>query len=256
MNAADFCPFILRYRTLQINPHQLLGMMQLADDSDIWARRNRYGRFRPPGWRSRREQLRSRPKTASAVQWPVRPPSSDFTAMPSWIVPQDQGMDHPRISTGSRSQDESPGPVPLLHTSRSSPDDLGITRLSDQEPPASSAPCQQPLSSHPDSHPSESLGVLQSPLPGPGDTLSSPKEAPAGSAVSTVYRHSASGGAIRSVSWREVWRYAVRSVLYDIRMRRHSTNAPRSVRRGAFFVSRHKLTSQRINPTLRCLMCI
>ena len=208
-------------------------MMQLADDSDIWARRNRYGRFRPSGWRSRREQLH-RPKTASAVQWPVRPPSSDFTAMPSWIVPQDQGIDHPRISTGSRSQIGSPGPVTHLHTSRSSPDDLGIVRLSDQEPPASSVPYQQPLSSHPDSHPSESLSALQNPLPGPGDTLSSPKEAPAGSAVSTGDRHSASGGAIRPVSWQEVWRYAVRSVLYDIRMRRHSTNAPRSVRVALF----------------------
>ncbi|KXZ51516.1 hypothetical protein GPECTOR_12g479 [Gonium pectorale] len=35
---------------LQVRPEQLQSMAQLSDDLAVWMKRNRYGRFRPPGW--------------------------------------------------------------------------------------------------------------------------------------------------------------------------------------------------------------
>ncbi|GAX77877.1 hypothetical protein CEUSTIGMA_g5319.t1 [Chlamydomonas eustigma] len=40
---------------LQISPAQMSGIYALLDDTEIWMKRSRYGRFRPPGWLTAQE---------------------------------------------------------------------------------------------------------------------------------------------------------------------------------------------------------
>ena len=229
----------LNPRPSQVNPQQLLGIIQLADDSETWARRNRYGRFRPPGWRSRREQIRhSRNASATGLISDGRPTlSSEVTGTPASggspqldrfrsfseapcsietastaVPPQSPAGDSgplPRIAARSGSSGGSAAgsaagsalPV-LLHVSRSIPGDL----VGRRDPAAGALP-HQPLS----------FTQQPSHLPGSLGGAHLQEASPEG-----LQR----GDAAKQVTWQDVWRYAVRSVLYDIRMRRHSTNAP------------------------------
>lgn len=45
---------------LQLSTQQLVGMARLADDATIWAKRNKYGRYRPPGWITELQATRQR----------------------------------------------------------------------------------------------------------------------------------------------------------------------------------------------------
>lgn len=198
-------------------------MMRLADDAEVWARRNRYGRFRPPGWRSQHERLRQR--EASSSKPLERVPGTALKAKASRLGRVGSAGGESSIakslltaSGGSGSLGGS-GPLPILHASRSTPVDLEGALLSNHAPFESIIHLQHSGSSenldhhevHSQEIPHESTYEdSKSPSHDERDRLT-PLPSPRGSAV----------------DWQEVWRYALRSVLYDIRMRRHSTNAPR-----------------------------
>jgi hypothetical protein len=44
--------------------------------------------------------------------------------------------------------------------------------------------------------------------------------------TSACLAHKAAAASVFVVSWKEVWKYAIKAVLYDIRMQIHGTNAP------------------------------
>lgn len=46
--------------SMQLSSQQLAGMGRLADDAAVWAKRNTYGRYRPPGWMTIMQARRQR----------------------------------------------------------------------------------------------------------------------------------------------------------------------------------------------------
>eukprot|EP00775_Hariotina_reticulata_P007319 gene7319-7531_t len=61
---------------LQLSTQQLRGMAVLADDAAIWAKRNLYGRFRPPGWITVAQAARHNKASKLPVLADVQQPSS------------------------------------------------------------------------------------------------------------------------------------------------------------------------------------
>jgi hypothetical protein len=45
---------------MQLSSQQLLGMARIADDAAVWGKRNKYGRYRPPGWITVLQAVRQR----------------------------------------------------------------------------------------------------------------------------------------------------------------------------------------------------
>jgi hypothetical protein len=45
---------------MQLSSQQLVGMARIADDAAVWAKRNKYGRYRPPGWITVLQAVRQR----------------------------------------------------------------------------------------------------------------------------------------------------------------------------------------------------
>ncbi len=177
---------------LRINSRQLVSALELADDAEVWSRRNRYGRFRPPGWRTAWERRSSR----NAALIGGASLSSFGGSLPAAVR---------RTGSLGGAQQGPSSAMPLV-PSRSFP---GLHGMPLREVAV----------------PAEGAGGVSGDLPpGPSSPSFRVPDAAGGSRQDIP---SAAAGSAAAVTWRDVWRYAGRAVLFDIRMRRRSTNAPR-----------------------------
>ena len=262
--AAAACPLEVLLCTqmlqLQLNPAQLLGILQLVDDSETWARRNRYGRFRPPGWRTQPESSPHRRGSPGGASFAGGVPASRSTAGSLNVVLGRTCSAGAVQMHQDRPFAESPrsAPLPLLPTSWSVPGGLESSSAAStsQAPAFELLPDTVPGGSAPNSlepmappHGWRSYAaVTASPSPfaasTPPELSSSGLYLQAGGESSRLLSSGGMSGSVLleavpewpppapsqgRVTWQDVWRYAGRAVLYDIRMRRRSTNAPRWV---------------------------
>ncbi|GFR45601.1 hypothetical protein Agub_g6998, partial [Astrephomene gubernaculifera] len=218
-------------------------MVQLADDLAVWTKRNRYGRFRPPGWCTIAQRLQR------AREHSVAASVASTTAAATGSV----------TVGGSAVHGMGPNGMPALHRSSSDPGRLhkGASGLGASQQGAHEENAGRRGHRHASTlftgSPEECYGQLVDPSSSSLDNQSGGTAAPADEeAGGTARRSSSSGGnsdsdgqrrvydstlatttaaaaasdatatATRSApgKWTLVWRYAVRAVLHDIRERR------------------------------------
>lgn len=266
-------------------------MLKLYDDFEVWMRRNRYGRFRPAGWRTTFEQQQrlEHRRRQGGVGWlpgsvhglgpgqgralPLRGSApgqrdADSTAaaggagagMPtSRSVPinlheQRRGA---RPSAATVAEPHSPwltlASVPGSPHPAQAPSSLATRGSAESSSVSGQALDQAPAITHSGAESaasglsrSSSVSYQAISTAGAPDAESSPHTRPSYPAAAhtplSAASQQTSASGMRSggfgpspdrtgagSAWRDVWQYAIRSVLYDLRMRRCATNAPRCV---------------------------
>ena len=166
----------------------------------------RYGRFRPSGWKSERERrvgVSAMGSAATAALMLRRAESAGSAMSPGGGA----GALQRKAGEGTKP----PSPLRPLQMSWSTPADLDAAFMpSSVESPVDPSPTSLP--------PPAGLGLYKA---GEGEEGGETILANGSASSLTVGPHPG------LVTWQDVWQYAGRSVLYDIRMRRRATNAPR-----------------------------
>ena len=204
---------------------------------------SRYGRFRPSGWKSERERRAgvSAMGSVATAALMLRRAESAGGAVPR----ANGGMCSVSLPHDSN-EPSSPG-AGMLQTSRSTPADLGAAFASSEVDSPSALPAPPSVQSPPVLPPVPPEGAG---LGGGGDEMNSGslfaarREEPSSDKRQLGHFSSLGGGDGAGlargsasslplgphpglVTWQDVWQYAGRSVLYDIRKRQRATNAPR-----------------------------
>lgn len=214
----------------QLSPGQHLGLLHLADVAQVWSKRQRYGRFRPPGWRTQLELL-------DAVQQP--PLASARQA--AWAAER-----MPASASRARSVPVSGRATPVpgsLHAASRLSMQLAVgfdeDGLSDWQHHASGLAGGHTFLSRPQTpvRPAQLSSSLA--RAGSADLSSSLRPSPsprAGAVPATSFTPVSGTRSARvthdgtpAVTWTHVWRYAIRAVLYNLREQWRVTSAPPAI---------------------------
>lgn len=97
---------------LQLSSQQLTGMGRLADDAAVWAKRNKYGRYRPPGWITAMQAMRKHSSRYCYWSSPANTSTAATAAVSSaQMQPGQQWLNQTPAQTPQQSQ-QHPEPSP------------------------------------------------------------------------------------------------------------------------------------------------
>lgn len=189
---------------IQISAQQMVGMARLADDAAIWARRNKYGRFRPSGWRTCVEAQPSsgwQPDHAASG----KKTDADTAGRPGKRARQD--------STSAASSQANAADEWMLKSSRQQRSGAQLSHggLESQDTTADRQQASHSLTDVPQKI-TTFAGAVES-------AVRSARAMGCGRLVPT-----ARVGEGAPVTWRQVWQYAINAVLTDIRDSRDSSS--------------------------------
>jgi hypothetical protein len=216
---------------MQLSSRQLGDVVRLLDELAVWSRRSKYGRFRPPGWRTvlQRQQAsgdarraeatpstraaaadeageaRGSPTAAAAAVGKATPPGSGGPSRASTSPDRRSAGGESDSSSGLGSsegpaeQQEQQDVQQLLdrQASHAAASSSGGAAAVQQAPRGAVLSALPAIGSEAEL---SSIGASRSPSPRPQHARQPPPQ-----------QHTA------PVSWRQVWRYAIKAVLSDLR---------------------------------------